>query len=163
MWSIVAAAAYPNRVIGRSGRLPWHLPLELRLFRSLTWGGILIMGRHTWESIGRPLQGREIWVLSRTLASHQSVKLFPEPESLLKALRLEDRPAFFVGGERLYRWALTLPEVNRLFLTWVFMHVEGDKVFPDLSEAEWRVTGWELFYEACIPFIRVEYLRFSTR
>lgn len=60
--AIVAALSYPGRVIGRGVGLPWHLPLELRLFRALTWGGVLVMGRRTWEGIGRVLPGREVWV-----------------------------------------------------------------------------------------------------
>lgn len=159
MWSVVAAASYPERVIGRGGKLPWHLPLELRLFRSLTWGGILVMGRRTWESIGKPLPGREIWVLTRQSLSHPEVKVFSAKENLLEALRRAQRPIFFVGGAQVYAWALTLPEVERLYITWVYLAVEGDAFLPQLDERTWHPRRWEFFYEGCVPMVQVEYER----
>lgn len=158
MWSIVAAASYPDRVIGQAGRLPWHLPLELRLFRSLTWGGVLVMGRRTWESIGRSLPGREIYVLSQHLKEIPGIRIFPDKDALLQALREENRPIFFAGGQHLYQYALTLPMVRRMYLTWVFRSVSGDTTFPPFGD-EWEPTAWEIFYEDCTTLIRAEYRR----
>ncbi|MCX7764035.1 MAG: dihydrofolate reductase [Bacteroidia bacterium] len=162
MWSIIAAVAYPNRVIGSEGRLPWHLPLELRLFREKTWGGVLVMGRHTWETLGRPLPGREIWVIGKNVSPSSSTRTFSEMESLLRALRQESRPVFFAGGGKLYQWAIKLPEVQKLLLSWIFLSVEGNITFPELDGREWRPLSWELLYDRCVPIITVEYQRVSA-
>jgi len=117
------------------------------------------MGRRTWESIGKPLPGREIWVLTRQSLSHPEVKAFSAKEDLLEALRRAQRPIFFVGGAQLYAWALTLPEVERLYITWVYLAVEGDAFLPQLDERTWHPRRWEFLYEGCVPMVRVEYER----
>lgn len=159
MWSLVAAVAQPTRVIGQRGRLPWHIPLELRLFRSLTWGGILVMGRRTWESIGHPLPGRTVWVLSQQLPFHPHIQVFRDKDTLLQALRAETRPVFFAGGAEIFRWALSLPEVKQAYITWLELPYQGDSFFPDFPTPEWQAVRWELFSEWCISFIQVEYRR----
>ncbi|MEN3041291.1 MAG: dihydrofolate reductase [Bacteroidia bacterium] len=161
MWSIVAAAAYPSRIIGRAGKLPWRLPLELRLFRELTWGGILVMGRRTWESLPQSLPGREVWVLSRQMTTIPTGRVFSDTNTLIEALQQQHKPVFFVGGEAVFRWAIELPMVNRLYLTWIFTAVEGDTIFPEIEENIWQPHAWELFHERCISFIRVEYHRYA--
>ncbi|MCS7189181.1 MAG: dihydrofolate reductase [Bacteroidia bacterium] len=158
-WSIVASLSHPNRVIGKGGRLPWHLPLELRLFRELTWGGVLVMGRKTWQSIARPLPGREIWVLSRTQEPLPVTRVFPSKDSLLKALRTTEIPVFFTGGEKIFQWALSLPEVKKMYLSWIMGNYDGDTFFPSFSEEEWVPKEWEFFYDRCVPFLRVVYFR----
>lgn len=107
--AIVAALSYPAQVIGRDGKLPWTLPLELRLFRQLTWGGILVMGRRTWESLNKPLPGREMWVWSERLAAatiptsptkskdNAPVRFFSSEAALVEALTAADRPVFYVA------------------------------------------------------------------
>ncbi|MCS7297782.1 MAG: dihydrofolate reductase [Bacteroidia bacterium] len=159
MWSIVAAVSYPERVIGWKGRLPWHLPLELRLFRTLTWGGILVMGRRTWESLRKPLSGRHIWVLGKHTEPHPAIQVFRTLSALTEALREATLPIFFVGGEQIFRWALGLPQVSRLYLTWIYLPVKGDAFFPPFSLAEWNPYRWEVFHDQCVDFIWVEYHR----
>ncbi|GIV25383.1 MAG: dihydrofolate reductase [Bacteroidia bacterium] len=162
MWTIVAALSAYNRGIGLKGRLPWRIPMELRLFRQETWGGVLIVGRRTWESLARPLPGRELWVLSRQrLGPQAGVRFFPGEQALLQALEKETRPVFFAGGEQLYRWALSLPQVQELRLSWVYTPAEADTFFPAFSEAEWQVYATE-FFDACSPypsFVRAFYKR----
>lgn len=137
---IVAAAA--NDVIGREGTLPWHLPGDLRRFRTLTTGHVVVMGRLTHESIlgrlGHPLANRTSIVVSRTLrdGGDDSVLLATSLESALAAAAsigaLAGSGEFFViGGESVYRQAL--PSVDRVYLTRVHQTVTGDRRMP---------TGW---------------------
>lgn len=164
MWAIVAALSAYNRGIGLKGRLPWHIPMELRLFRQETWGGVLVVGRRTWESLARPLPGRELWVLSRQpFASQPGVRFFPEKEALLEALEKETRSVFFAGGEELYQWALPLPQVQELRLSWVYAPAEADAFFPPFSEDEWQLSLTE-FFDFCgryPSFVRTFYKRIA--
>ncbi|GIW92338.1 MAG: hypothetical protein KatS3mg110_0379 [Pirellulaceae bacterium] len=133
--AIVAAVA-DNGVIGKQGRLPWHLPEDLRHFKKLTMGHVLIMGRRTYESIGRPLPGRRTIVLS-------SSRTFQAPGILVagtfqEALRLaQDSPlAFVVGGAAVYREALR--HADQLYLTRIYATVDGDTFFPEIDWQEWQ-------------------------
>jgi len=124
-----------NRVIGRAGGLPWRLSADLKRFKELTMGHHIIMGRKTFESIGRPLNGRTMVVITRQperIASHGTAS-----HSLADALRVaEDDPeSFVIGGAQIYRAAL--PLTQRLYLTKVHAVVEGDVTFPDFSHDDW--------------------------
>jgi dihydrofolate reductase len=139
--SIIAAVS-DNGVIGRDGGLPWHLPADLKRFKRLTSGHHMIMGRRTWESIGRrPLPGRPTIVVSRDpgfVAEGAQVA-----RSVGQALELAGAvdEVFIAGGEAIYREAL--PVADRLYLTRVHTVVEGDTFFPELDEAGWRVVAEE--------------------
>lgn len=162
---LIAALSWPSQVIGRQGRLPWHIPLELRLFRQITWGGILVMGRRTYESLGRPtLPGRTLWVISHhlvTTPASPEVTIFPSWEAMLSALPGAQKPVFFAGGEAIFRKALELPTLERLYLSWIMAEVAGDTYFPAIPEA-WQPYQWEVF--PCgpgvpLPFIFATYQR----
>lgn len=134
----VVAAVAENGVIGRDGGLPWHLPEDMKFFKRLTMGHTVIMGRRTWEELGKPLPGRRNIVITRDPARE-----FPGAEraaSLHDALALseEDAQIFIIGGGEVYRQALHY--ADRLFLTHVHAAVEGDTHFPDWGEALWRVV-----------------------
>jgi dihydrofolate reductase len=133
--AIIAAIAR-NGVIGRDGALPWHLPADLQRFRTLTMGHHIIMGRRTYESIGRPLPGRISVVVSRN-ADFSAPGCLSAP-SLLQALRLaeSDAETFVIGGAALYREAL--PLAQRLYLTEVCAEVPGDTYFPAVERSQWR-------------------------
>lgn len=140
--SIVVAWAQ-DRIIGRGTELPWHLPDDLRHFKELTMGHHLIVGRRTWESIGRPLPGRRMVVVSRG-----APRLPPEVElmpSLREALSLAagrgETEGFVAGGARLY--AAALRRAERIYLTRIDATVEGDIRFPDIDWGHWRLTGRE--------------------
>jgi dihydrofolate reductase len=140
--SLIAAVA-ENGIIGRGKDLPWHLPLDLKRFRNLTMGHHLLMGRKTFESIGRALPGRTTVVLTRSA--------FQPPPRVLKARSLKEaieiaraageEEAFVVGGEEVYRVALSL--ADRLYLTRVHAVVEGDTFFPPLELDAWRLLSSE--------------------
>lgn len=127
--SIVVAVAR-NGVIGRDGGLPWRLPADLRFFKRVTMGHHLIMGRKTWDSIGRPLPGRTMVVLTRDrrleIPGVEVVHALPEALALARAAG--ESEAFVIGGADVF--ALALPLADRLYLTRVHADVEGDVCFP---------------------------------
>lgn len=120
-----------NRVIGKDGALPWHLPEDLKFFRRTTTGHPILMGRKTWESLGRPLPNRRHLVLSRTLARVEGVEVLPDLEAL-EALGLEG-PVYVIGGAEIYR--LLLPQLSEILLTVLDEPAVGDTAFPPFEEA----------------------------
>jgi len=130
------AAMSANRVIGDGGRIPWHLPADFRWFRQVTLGGILLMGRKTHDSIGKPLPGRQTIVLTRSTTPIPGVRVAHQLEPLLEELRNDPRPVWVCGGGEIYRQLL--PRCSDLFLTRVPITAEGDAVFPPFeSEFVW--------------------------
>jgi dihydrofolate reductase len=127
-----------NRVIGRRGGLPWHLSADLRRFKRLTMGHHILMGRKTFESIGRPLPGRTSIVISRQAGYQPEGALLANSIDAAKQLAGDDDELFFIGGGEIYRQVL--PAVDRIYMTLVHAEVEGDTFFPPLSMAQWRVT-----------------------
>jgi dihydrofolate reductase len=119
------AAVAENGVIGRGNTIPWHLPEDFKFFKTTTMGHLLLMGRKTFESIGRPLPGRTTIVLSRAGFSHPGVQVI---SSLDQVPDPGDRELFVCGGAELYRQAL--PLCSELFLTRVFGNFDGDTFFP---------------------------------
>ena len=141
--SIVAAVAR-NGVIGADGGLPWHLPDDLRLFKETTLGHVLVMGRRTYESIGRPLPGRTTVVVTRqegwSPGAGEVVVAHGVEEALGRARAVDDE-VFVVGGGELY--AAALPYADRLILTFVEQEPEGDTTFPEVDWDAWRETARE--------------------
>lgn len=139
--SLIAALAR-NRVIGCDNRLPWRLPADWRFFKQTTMGKPLLMGRRTWESIGRPLPGRQMIVLSRNTGYSAPGCIMAQ--SLEQALErigtVAEAEAMIIGGTSLY--AQTLPMADRLYLTRVETDVLGDAWFPEWDEQDWRLD-WE--------------------
>lgn len=123
---IAIAAMASNRVIGRDGQLPWHLPEDLKFFKETTTGHPILMGRKTWESLGRPLPKRRNLVLSRTLDSASGAEILRDPAEL-DALGLEGT-VYVIGGAEIYR--LLLPRTSEILLTVLDQPAEGDTVFP---------------------------------
>lgn len=140
--SIIAAMA-ANRVIGAKNGLPWHLPEDLGHFKRLTLGHHILMGRKTYESIGRPLPGRVSVVISGTVS-------FPGAlcaRSLEEALRLcPDEEVFFIGGGEIYRQAM--PIADRLYLTEIGKAFEGDTFFPEIDPSTWVEVAREKHFGA---------------
>ena len=127
-----------NGVIGRDGGLPWHLATDLKRFKRLTMGHTVIMGRKTWESIGRPLPGRRMVVISRQSDYRPAgVEVVSNlDDALAIASAAGDDEAFVIGGAEIYR--LALPRADRLYVTLVLAEVEGDACFPDVDWDQWR-------------------------
>jgi dihydrofolate reductase len=125
--AIVAMAE--NRVIGNAGVIPWHLPEDFKFFKATTMGHAILMGRKTYESIGKPLPGRENIVLSRTMPETPGVTVIRSLDELKEPT--DGRDLFVIGGEEIYR--LLLPRVQELYATKVPRQIEGDTHFPDFE------------------------------
>jgi dihydrofolate reductase len=121
------AAMSENRVIGRGKEIPWHIPEDFKWFKETTMGHVLVMGRRTFESIGKALPGRETMVLTRGEFSHPDVTVIHSVDEVTP--KLEGRTAFIAGGAQVYEQAL--PHCSDLFLTLVKREVEGDVFFPE--------------------------------
>lgn len=148
---IAIAAMSSNRVIGRAGQLPWHYPEDLQFFKRTTLGHPILMGRTTFESIGRPLPGRQNIVLSRTLPEQDRLSVIRNIEDLPRVCP-EDSTVFVIGGAQVYE--ALLPQCAGLYLTWIKANHEGDTFFPefepffDLKEIIDRTEALEFRYYA---------------
>ena len=132
------AAMGKNRVIGMNGRMPWHIPAELQHFKMATMGKTIVMGRKTWQAIGRPLPGRQNIVVSRNPDFHaEGVDLATSLEDAVAMS--ENDEVMIIGGGQLY--ALALPLAKRLVLTLIDIEPEADTWFPEWSEQEWSQTS----------------------
>ena len=121
-----------DRVIGRAGTLPWHLPEDLAFFKQVTSGHPIVMGRKTFESIGRPLPKRRNIVLTRDSAwSAPGVEVIHRPQDLASLPGLEDR-VFIIGGSEIY--AAFLPKLDDLLVSHVFGDYDGDTRFPEFEQ-----------------------------
>lgn len=130
-----------NRAIGLEGALPWRLPEDLRRFKRLTLGHTLVVGRKTYESIGRPLPGRRMVVLTRQPGwSAEGVQVARSLEEALE-LAAGDEEVFIAGGAEVYREAL--PRVQRLYLTVLERDYRGDTFFPEVDLSAWRLVERE--------------------
>lgn len=138
--SMIAAMAH-DRVIGKANDMPWHMPADLKHFRKVTMGKPVVMGRKTYESIGRPLPGRDNYVLSRdpelkidgvivVSSFEQACKLAAGVQELM-----------VIGGGHLYQHCL--PMADRLYLTLIDLQVEGDTWFPDYTQFNWTEVSRE--------------------
>ncbi len=124
-------AMTPDRIIGKDGTLPWHLPEDLAFFKRTTSGHPIVMGRKTYESIGRPLPKRRNIVLTRdTTWSAPGVDVIHAPEDLAKLPDLDDR-VFIIGGSEIY--ATFMPLLDDLLVSHVFDYHEGDTTLPDFE------------------------------
>ena len=120
-----------NQVIGRDGKIPWHLPQDLKRFKTLTMGHPIIMGRKTHESIGRVLPGRTNVVLTRNAQySSAGTKVFNSLDAALAKLNDDHDQGFIIGRAAVYREAL--PRVDRVYLTLIEEEIQGDTFFPQL-------------------------------
>ena len=139
----IVVAASTNNVIGRAGGLPWRLPQDLRRFKALTMGKPVVMGRRTFESIGRPLPGRRNIVVSRRADLRlEGCEVVNSPEAALDlASAGQADEVMVIGGEQLYK--ALLPHTTRIHMTRVHKDVEGDAFFPELPPHEWRVVWSE--------------------
>jgi dihydrofolate reductase len=154
--TIIAALSWPGRVIGQGGKLPWHIPEDLRRFKALTSGHPVLMGRKTWDSLPFKLPGRSNLVLSRSAAhSTGSGQVLPKEKggapdgvfadldaALASAAKLPGgAQVFVIGGAELY--ALALPKAQRLALTLLRHPFTGDAFFPRLDFGLWQERGRE--------------------
>ena len=127
------AAMSENRVIGAGNKIPWHLPEDFKWFKKMTTGNVVVMGRKTFESIGKPLPGRDTIVLSRSGFAYPGVRTVSSFEAIDPSdPALAGKDVFICGGAEIY--AQALPHCSDLFLTVVKRRVEGDAFFPPFED-----------------------------
>lgn len=141
---IIIAAVTKNRVIGKKGSIPWNIKEELQHFKQTTYGFPIIMGRKTYESIGKTLEGRLNIVLSNKLLWKQKENLFITHD-LDEALNICQKQGFskvfIIGGEKVY--ARTLSIADKLIISRIHMDIEGDTLFPEYDETIWNLSSIE--------------------
>ncbi len=152
---IIIAAMARNRVIGKDGQMPWHIPEELRLFKKTTMGCPMIMGRKTFESFPSPLPGRRHIVLSRN--KDYNPRGGEYASSMTEALQLcgQMEKVFIIGGADIFRQGLSV--ASSMILTLLEREVEGDVIFPDFSENEFIEVSRQHFPDGSEPFTVVIY------
>jgi dihydrofolate reductase len=136
--SLVVAAS-ENNVIGKDNRLLWHLPNDMKFFKNTTWGMPVIMGRKTFESLGKPLAGRMNIIMTRDKDwTAQGTRATSNMEEAMQAAAETDaKEVFVIGGGEIFKQVL--PQANRVYLTRVHTNIEGDTFFPELPQKEWQL------------------------
>lgn len=140
---IVAAMTKKNHIIGKDNWLPWNIPEELQHFRKLTENGIVIMGRKTYDSIGRPMPRRRNIIVSRTTQHIDKVETAPTVEKAIEMAKADNKPIFIIGGAQIYKHALENDLIDKMYLTFIKKEYEGDTAFPDFDENDWETTYQE--------------------
>jgi dihydrofolate reductase len=134
-------AADENNVIGKDNKLPWHLPNDLKYFKNQTWGMPILMGRKTFESIGKPLQGRKSIVITRNKDwQHEGVDVVHSvEEAIKKAKDFDVKEIFVIGGAEIFNTSFN--KANRIYLTRIHHQFEGDTYFPEVSTIDWNLVN----------------------
>jgi dihydrofolate reductase len=150
---IIVAAVARNGVIGAHGSIPWHCPEELRLFRAITLGGTVIMGRRTYLSIGHPLADRRNIVVSSTLPETAGMTVVRSFAAAVTAALAAAAPIYYCGGAKIY--AQALERADAIYLSRMEWDAEGDVFFPAIDPRIWQVVREERFAD----FIHLHYRR----
>ena len=154
---IVAMAS--NRVIGKKGGIPWKIPGEQKMFKKITMGHTMIMGRRTYESIGRPLPGRtNIVITSQPNYLAPGCTVVHDLDSAFKACDPGESEAFIIGGGHLYHE--TIDVADRIYLTLIPKEIHGDTFFPEFSESDFEIIE-SGFFEGIEPYHFYIYERVS--
>ncbi len=149
---LLIVAMTRSRVIGRDNALPWRIPAELQLFKRLTTGHTVLMGRRTFEAIGRPLPERHNIVVSRTPQKVSGAEVHPSFEAALEAARRRGKKIFILGGASLYR--LALPRADGLHISWIRGDYTGNVYFPEFDLKCWRAEREDEYPEFTHVFYR---------
>lgn len=150
----MVVAVADGGVIGKDGALPWKLPEDLRHFKAVTLGHCVIMGRKTFESIGRALPGRRNIVVTRSGRHFEGCETTASVEDAVALARQTDAEPRIIGGSEIY--AAALPLATKIFLTEVHSRVDGDTFFPKLDPAAWRETSRRPAETEGVEFVTLE-------
>ena len=131
----IIVAMTNNRVIGKDNEMPWHLSDDLKNFKKLTLGKTVIMGRLTYDSIGKPLPNRRNIVLSRSLKD-KKVNILRNVEEAIEVTSTEEE-VFIIGGQDIY--LQTIKQATKLYITMIDSVIEGDKFFPNIDLSQWKI------------------------
>lgn len=135
--SIIVAVA-ENNVIGKDNKLIWHISDDLKRFKALTMGHSIIMGRKTFESIGKPLPGRRSVIITRNRNySMEGCEVVHSLEAALELTKTEEE-VFIIGGAEIYKQAIVF--ADKIYLTSIFHSFDGDTFFPEIKENEWKLV-----------------------
>ena len=137
----IIAAMDPNRVIGKDNKLPWHISEDLKNFKRLTDGNAVIMGRKTYESIGKPLPNRKNIVISTSMPTTNGITVCKSLQEGLMEAKLFGKDIFIIGGASLYEQAI--PMTDKMFISYVKRKYAGDVFFPEFDENEWEIEQKE--------------------
>lgn len=134
-------AVSENKVIGRNNKLPWHLPSDMKYFKNKTWAMPVVMGRKTFEALGKPLEGRTNIVITRQADwKPAGVKIVHSiDQAIIEATKLDAKEIFIIGGAEIFSAAL--PSADRIYLTLIHHNFEGDAFFPELNQEEWKLAS----------------------
>ncbi len=142
-FSMIAAMSQ-NRVIGNNNQLPWHMPADLKYFKRLTLNNTVIMGRKTYESIGKPLPNRQNIIITSNpdaIKTPENADNFVVVSSLIAAFELAKHPIFIIGGSSLFQELLN--EAHQLYITLIEAEINGDVYFPEINNDEWKLISSE--------------------
>lgn len=147
----LVVAMTKDRLIGAGGGLPWRIPEDLRHFKAITLGHAIVMGRKTWDEVGRPLPGRRNIVVTRSVASLPGAEVARSIEDALALARATDAEPCVIGGAEIYR--LALPMATKLVVTWVARDAEGDTWFPEVDWSEWTEVERRAGEDPTVTFV----------
>jgi dihydrofolate reductase len=135
------AAVSENHVIGKDNKLPWHLPRDMKYFKNITWAMPVIMGRKSFESLGKPLKGRRNIVITRNKDwKAEGVEIVPSiDQAITLAAQTDAKEIFITGGAEIFHAAL--PSADRIYLTLVHSNLDGDAFFPEIKKDEWKMVS----------------------
>jgi len=143
--TLVAAIA-SNNVIGKENSLPWNIPEDLKRFKQMTSGNTILMGRKTFDSIGRPLPNRQNIVMTKDENFEQEgIKVINDFDEALELIKESNEDVFVIGGSKIYE--LFEPVANSLAITRILKDFEGDAFFPDINWELWQIEKEEKFFD----------------
>lgn len=144
-----------NGAIGKDGKVPWRIPEDLKHFKNVTMGHAIIMGRKTWDEVGRPLPGRRNLVVSRQPGLVlDGAEVFDSVAAAVEAARTTDAEPHIIGGSAIYE--IAMPFTTRLYLTEVHRNVEADTFFPPLDRSQWREVERRPGETEGVEFVKLE-------
>jgi len=142
---ILIAGMTESRVIGKNNQLPWDISEDLQNFKNLTSGKTILMGRKTFDSIGRPLPKRNNIVLSRSMLSQEGIIVCKTIEKGIAKAREFGSELFIIGGSTIYQQAL--PFANKMYLSYIKQEYQGDTYFPNFNQEDWEIKERKDFAE----------------
>lgn len=156
---IIAAMTY-DRVIGKNGKIPWHIKEELQFFKKTTYGFPIIMGRKTYESLGKPLPGRLNIIVTRNnnfFVEDEQVKIFNNIENALEFCKevIKSEKVFIIGGAEIYSQCMKY--ANMMILSFVKISSDGDTFFPEYNKEEWELEKKEEYQLFETHYLRRKY------
>lgn len=155
----IVVAAAENGVIGNNGQMPWRIPEDLKRFKALTLGSPIVMGRKTWDSIGRPLPGRENVVITRQKLAPTGATVVHSLDEALERCRAKGaKDCFVIGGGEIY--AQALPRADVVHLTRIHQRFDGDARFPALGP-EWREVARESRLQEAPERLRFDFVTYE--